>query len=82
MPENPWELETTPIKLKLPAYELHDWDLHIHRLTPNLPSKLVVGEKTEITLVPLGATLLRVSIFPDMKRQFSMQVRNDLELKN
>jgi len=81
MPENPWELETTPIKLKVPAYEHEEWDLHIHRVTPNLPSRLVIGEKTEITLTPLGSTLLRVSIFPDMKRQFSMKVLDELNAK-
>ncbi len=77
IPENPWIRESTPIKLKVTAYELEEWDLFKEKLNPIMPSKLVIGEEKEITLVPLGATLLRLTIFPDVNKHYSCVQRNN-----
>ncbi len=76
MPENPWIMETTPIKLKVPAYEVYNWDLFKDRYTPILPSTLEITEEKQITLVPLGTTFLRLTIFPDMKKRHALEQRN------
>ncbi len=71
MMSNPWQLETTPLRLRLPAVRLKHWELEKSH-TPIFPSPLLREEGTEeIELVPLGATTLRLTVFPDCQRHFS-----------
>lgn len=71
MPKNPWIAETTPISLKVPAWKIIGWSLE-NGVTPDLPAEYKKTEKEVITLVPLGTTTLRLTIFPDIKKRFTL----------
>ena len=71
-----WPWVDAQTVLTVPARKLEKWDYEINpkephqRFTPQLPSedKLESGGQVEqLTLVPFGATQLRVSIFPKLK---------------
>jgi len=71
-----WPWSDAPTILTVPARKLESWDYETNpkephqRFTPQLPdpANLKASEKAErITLVPFGATQLRVSIFPKLK---------------
>jgi DUF1680 family protein len=70
MAANPWRLETTPVRLHLPAVRLRHWDLEKGH-TPVLPSPISSAQSEEVELVPMGATTLRLTVFPDCRHQFS-----------
>ena len=72
MPENPWLLETSPVKLRIPVWKIRGWNLE-SEFTPDLPQEYDLLEKENITLVPMGATTLRVTIFPDVKKRFTLR---------
>jgi uncharacterized protein len=70
----PWSDATT--LLTVPARKLGGWDYEIspkephQRLTPRLPDPDKMnpsGEVEQLTLVPFGATQLRISIFPKLR---------------
>jgi uncharacterized protein len=71
MPENPWIAETTPVTLRVPAWKISGWFLE-NGVTPDLPVEYKKTEKEFITLVPLGSTTLRLTIFPDIKKRFTL----------
>jgi len=71
-----WPWSNAPTVLTVPARKLPGWDYETNpkephqRFTPHLPdtSKLQASAEVErITLVPFGATQLRMSIFPLLK---------------
>ena len=71
-----WPWADAQTVLTVPARKLEKWDYEINpkephqRFTPQLPSedKLESGGQVEqLTLVPFGATQLRVSIFPKLR---------------
>ncbi|MFC3559515.1 beta-L-arabinofuranosidase domain-containing protein [Pedobacter jamesrossensis] len=67
IPENPFVQEQAPLKLKMKAKLIPSWTLDYKGTAAfDVPfSPVLSNEKTEeVTLVPFGATNLRVSIFP------------------
>lgn len=76
----PWDAESSPLKLRLPVIEIPDWTIReecsaathnqLSQFTPELPSRaeraraLQNGTERIIELVPYGATLLRLTVFP------------------
>jgi hypothetical protein len=71
MPDNPWIAATTPISLKVPAWEISGWGME-NGYTPDLPNEYKLVKKDTITLVPLGCTTLRLTIFPDVRKRFTI----------
>lgn len=62
----PFDLEQTPLKVKLPVRQ-HKWSLHKDRYNPTTPpsASLALYSQTEtISLVPYGCTELRLTVFP------------------
>ena len=55
------------VKLRVPVRRI-EWTLDEDRFTPDVPEHPVVldGEEEAIELVPYGATMLRLSVFPDL----------------
>lgn len=63
---SPWDIEKTPVRLRLKGTEVKNWQLYRGNFTPDLPSSITPGESAELELVPFGTTRLRISVFPDM----------------
>lgn len=63
--ENPWSIHDTPVKIMISATEIKNWQLYRGVFTPDIPSVINPGEQGWIELVPMGATTLRISVFPD-----------------
>ena len=71
VPTNPWAVGEAPMQLRLPARRVPGWGLDRDRYMPNLPSPVDPAAKAEaITLVPLGSTCIRLTIFPDCRWQW------------
>jgi len=79
MTDTPWSDEgPAPVELKVPARRVENWNLITESikgrvqldpgqaLTPDLPdpATMKLGAAETITLVPLGATCLRLTVFP------------------
>ncbi|HZP07005.1 MAG TPA: hypothetical protein VFB43_19050 [Terracidiphilus sp.] len=73
---SPWLWSDAPTTLTVSAHKLDGWDYEINpnephqRFTPHLPAPAKVKPSPNIerlTLVPFGATQLRISIFPQLK---------------
>lgn len=71
-----WPWSDAPTILTVPAQKLEGWDFEINpkephqRFTPQLPDVTELeptGVFERITLVPFGATQLRISVFPKLK---------------
>jgi hypothetical protein len=60
-----WDLAATPVRLQVPARKVTNWTLDPEGSTPMWPDRLDVSDESErITLVPMGCTLLRMTILP------------------
>jgi hypothetical protein len=60
----PWDVGNSPIELRLPARRISAWTLP-EKTNPALPEKPVGdGEVETVTLVPYGATRIRLTVFP------------------
>ncbi len=83
MTDTPWsDVGPAPVELKVPARRVEGWkpitesikgrvELKPRQaLTPSLPdpATMILGPKEAITLVPLGATCLRMTVFPLVPR--------------
>lgn len=71
LPQNPWLADSVPVHITLPAWKITNWKL-LNGYTPGLPSDYELLQKDSITLIPLGATTLRISIFPDVRKRFTI----------
>ncbi|WP_457271857.1 hypothetical protein [Pedobacter sp. UYEF25] len=67
---DPWNPKKTPVKLELNAVAITNWQLYRDTYTPQLPTLIEKGEEKQITLVPLGSTEWRITIFPDLLKRF------------
>ena len=65
---NIWNPETTPVSLKVKAVTVTNWQLYRDNITPYMPSVIRKGEEKVIELVPVGTTVLRMTVFPDIRR--------------
>ena len=63
---NPFTREGTPIELRAPGKRIPAWQIDAHGLAGKLQDSPVKSEEpTEsITLIPMGAARLRISMFP------------------
>lgn len=61
----PFDLDSVPLKIRVPVVGVKGWTLKENRFTPALPEIVKAeGPVTYIDLVPYGATTLRVTVFP------------------
>jgi hypothetical protein len=67
---DPWSNGKPPVRLEMQAVTIKNWSLYRDTYTPELPSIFDLGEKKKITLVPLGSTELRLTVFPDLEKRF------------
>ncbi len=63
-----WNPETTPVRLKVKAVTVRNWQLYRDNFTPYMPSVILKGEEKVLELVPVGTTALRMTVFPDITR--------------
>lgn len=63
-----WNPETTPVRLKVKAVTVRNWQLYRDNFTPYMPSVILKGEEKVLELVPIGTTVLRMTVFPDITR--------------
>lgn len=62
----PFTQESTPIEIKATGREIPSWQVDAYGLCHELPDNdAQMGEKQEITLIPMGAARLRISVFPN-----------------
>ncbi len=86
MPSNPWISATTPLEIKIPAYLITNWRQNInvwenqHRQPPLPKDPQPTAKKEIITLIPLGATHLRVTVFSKTELKKSIDGKNSSEL--
>lgn len=72
-PVYPWTLSNAPIELTVPARQIPHWKLYNDMAGP-LPYSISYNEgmpaqKTqEVTLIPYGCTILRISEFPELNK--------------
>jgi len=66
----PWTPETVPVVLKAPAQKIPAWTLTAKGATPPLPTPpFALAPETEtVELVPIGATQLRLAVFPEASK--------------
>jgi len=74
----PWDIANAPLKIKVPAKKIKNWALHNTYndqfkqdmlQTPAFPDEIITESETEyLELVPYGSTLLRLTVFPKVKK--------------
>lgn len=74
----PWDTGNSPIKIRVPAKKITNWELKevidkktkaSFLTTPEFPESLSIDTTSEtIDLVPYGTTQLRLTVFPEIKK--------------
>lgn len=65
----PFDLDSVPVKIRVPVVGVKDWTLQEGRYTPALPEKVEAeGGVQYIDLVPYGSTTLRLTVFPTFEK--------------
>lgn len=64
---DPWNLQRTPVRLKVPARQVLNWQLYRGVFTPDMPSVINPGPCDTLELTPMGTTQLRISVFPNLR---------------
>jgi hypothetical protein len=72
---NPFTQQTAPIELKIRARRIPSWSLDKDGLVGRLPESPAAGagDVETVTLIPLGAARLRISMFPVIGNPGSLQ---------
>jgi hypothetical protein len=70
---DPWNPEHPPVTLEIPAIIIKNWNLYRNVYTPDLPNIYDLGDHRNITLVPLGSTELRLTVFPDLTKRTDLK---------
>jgi len=61
----PWTPDSAPVVLTAPACRVSGWDVTPDGKNPALPDKVTpAGPVEQVQLIPLGATQIRLSVFP------------------
>ncbi len=66
LPDDPFTQQSTPIELKVRAERIPSWKIDKDGLVGRVPESPAQGEGSpeNVTLIPLGAARLRISMFP------------------
>lgn len=62
-----YPFDTPNMTVKVNVSSFQQWPLDENRFTPEMPSEVHPVKDTTITLVPYGSTLLRLTVFPEIK---------------
>ena len=60
----PWDYGNSPIKLKVSAKTVTNWELIRWQSLSPFPDKIEIDKDLILTLEPMGGTLLRITEFP------------------
>lgn len=63
----PWQLNASPIELKVKGKEVLNWDLERWLSPSNYPETVTTGKNLTLDLQPMGSTLLRITEIPTYK---------------
>lgn len=66
MPTQPWEADAVPVALTTTARRIPEWTLDMYGLVAPLQASPALSKEPleKITLIPMGAARLRISVFP------------------
>lgn len=68
MPDYPWNVDNVPLQVKVKAKRIKNWSMYNGNHGPLPHSRVQSKEDTEeVTLIPYGATILRISEIPQLR---------------
>ena len=70
MPDNPFVADQTPVHLEVPLYQLPDWSPEAVDAGEVTKSSSAASEPTTMTMLPYGATYLRLTTLPVVRDKF------------
>lgn len=71
MPDDPFTPQSTPIQLRVRAEQIPSWQIDKNGLVGRVPESpaTAAGEVETVTLIPMGAARLRISMFPVVRNE-------------